>query len=205
MAREPLTPELVVRGYCLGAFPMARSRTGKIEWYRPDPRAILPLDRFHVRRSLAKRVRNGGFRITLDAAFERVMAACSEPGQPGTAREDTWISPEIARVYTELHRLGVAHSVEAWHDGPEGDRLVGGLYGVALGSAFFGESMFSREKDASKVCLVHLVEHLRARGYTLLDVQFVNPHLVQFGVEEIPNEEYLQRLAEALEADVTWS
>lgn len=197
MTLPRLTPELVVRAYCAGAFPMARGRAGRIDWFSPDPRAILPLEvgAFRVTRSLAKRVRRGLYKVTRDVACERVIRMCAEP-RPYA--EETWISPEIARVYTRLHGLGVAHSVEAWQD----DELVGGLYGVALGGAFFGESMFSRATDASKVCLVHLVEHLRAQGFELLDVQFVNPHMAQFGVVEIPREEYLRRLEAALGKEV---
>jgi leucyl/phenylalanyl-tRNA--protein transferase len=220
MNYPPLTPELIIRAYCQGAFPMARSRRGPIEWYSPDPRGILPLDAFHVPKSLARRVRSGRFHITFDRAFERVITACSEP-RP--YEEQTWISPGIIRAYTRLHPMGIAHSVEAWLPPPpeveeaaqqppppatEFDasswQLVGGLYGLALGGAFFGESMFSRTTDASRVCLVHLVEHLKQRGYVLLDAQVSNPHLEQFGAIEIPREEYLNRLRAALKLDVTW-
>lgn len=199
MREQTLTPELVIRAYSVGAFPMADSRgSGVVHWYRPDPRAVLPLDeRFHVPRSLGKRVRSGRFDVTRDRAFGEVIRGCAAP-RPG--HPETWINGEIVRVYEELHGLGVAHSVEAWRDG----ELAGGLYGVALGGAFFGESMFSRQTDASKVCLVHLVEHLRARGYVLLDVQFVNPHLARFGVEEIPAAAYDRRLRAALAMAVTW-
>lgn len=191
-----------MRTYCAGAFPMADGRTGDVHWYRPDPRAILPLDgSLHVPRSLAKRVRAGRFRITRDQSFERVIRACAEPRPK---HPDTWINDDIIGVYVRLHRLGFAHSVEAWDAHSPDAALVGGLYGVALGGAFFGESMFSRATDASKVCLVHLVEHLRARGFTLLDTQFTNEHLVQFGVQEIPGDEYLRRLEAALSMDVTW-
>jgi len=174
---------------------MAAARgSDAVHWYSPDPRAILPLDDgFKVRRSLARRVRQAPFRITRDQAFADVIAACAEP-RPDA--DDTWINPDIQRVFTQLHHAGLAHSVEAWQD----DRLIGGLYGVALGAAFFGESMFSHRPDASQLCLVHLVEHLRDRGFTLLDVQFTNPHLEQFGVLEIPREQYLARLDAALEA-----
>jgi len=195
-----LSPERVIRAYCAGAFPMARQRDGRggIDWFSPDPRALLPLDeRFKERRSLARRVRQQPFRITRDAAFDRVIRACAEPRAD---EGDTWISPPIIAVYRELHAMGLAHSVEAF----EGDELVGGLYGVALGGAFFGESMFSRRSDASQLCLVHLVEHLRSRRYRLLDVQFTNPHLAQFGVYEVPREQYLRQLRAALEAGVTW-
>lgn len=204
MGDDRLTPELVVRAYCCGAFPMADDRTGAggVHWYSPDPRAVLPLDeRFRVRRSLAKRVRHGPFTVTRDRAFDEVIRRCAEP-RPYA--EDTWISGEILDVFCELHRLGVAHSVEAWVGKTGGGELAGGLYGVALGGAFFGESMFSRETDASQVCLVRLVEHLRTRGYTLLDVQFSNPHLEQFGLIEIARAEYLARLDRALALDVSW-
>lgn len=219
-----ITPELLVRAYCAGAFPMARSADGPIEWFQPDPRAILPLEpgAFRMSRSLAKRVRSGRFRITRDQAFEQVIRACAEPREksPGT-----WISEPLIQAYVALHRLGAAHSVEAWlpaEDAPQlADtkqtqpveqvidgrpfRLVGGLYGVSLGGAFFGESMFSRVTDASKVCLVHLVEHLRKAGFTLLDVQFTNPHLQQFGVVEIPHAAYMRKLHAAIALDVRFS
>lgn len=194
---------LLVQAYLAGCFPMADPDTGQVGWYSPDPRAIQPftegdpLGTFNVRRSLAKRVRNAGYRITRDRAFAEVLAACAEP-RPG--EPDTWISPGLTRSYQSLHDHGIAHSVEAWH----GDTLVGGLYGVAIGGAFFGESMFSRMPDASQVCLVHLVEHLREQGYTLLDVQFVNPHLAQFGIVEVRREHYLHLLANAASLPVTW-
>jgi leucyl/phenylalanyl-tRNA---protein transferase len=196
---EQLTPELVVRAYCAGAFPMADGRDGEIGWYRPDPRAVIPLEEggFRVPRSLQKRVRSDCYRVTRDRAFDEVLRACAKPRANDG---DTWINPKIIGVYNELHDAGLAHSVEAW----AGDDLVGGLYGVALGGAFFGESMFHRATDASKVCLVALVEHLRARGFGLLDVQFVNPHLEQFGVTEISNEAYLVRLHEAIESGAMW-
>jgi leucyl/phenylalanyl-tRNA--protein transferase len=166
---------------------MADDRGGRIRWYAPDPRAIIPLDAFHVPRSLRQTVRTRLFEVTVNADFPAVIRACAE-------REETWISAEIERAYTELHRLGLAHSVETWRDG----RLAGGLYGVALGGAFFGESIFSRETDASKVALVALVERLRARGFVLLDTQFLTPHLARFGAVEIPRAEYERRLAAAL-------
>ncbi|MEM6334375.1 MAG: leucyl/phenylalanyl-tRNA--protein transferase [Planctomycetota bacterium] len=193
-----ISPAMVLSAYRAGAFPMADDRRGRLGWFSPDPRAVLPLDdRFRVRRSLAKRVRNAGFRLTVDRAFPDVIHACAAPRtqQPGT-----WISHDIEDAYVELHRLGFGHSVEAWR----GTRLVGGLYGIALGSAFFGESMFSRETDASKVCLVHLVQRLRDRGFTLLDTQFVNDHLRQFGVIEINRSDYLTQLAEAIDQPDRW-
>ncbi len=196
--------DLLVQAYLAGCFPMAEPGTGEVLWYSPDPRAIQPfadgdpLGSFHIRGSLAKRVRKGGFRITIDQAFSAVIAACAEP----RAHEaDTWISPGLMRSYQALHDHGVAHSVEAWHD----NDLVGGVYGVALGGAFFGESMFSRVPYGSQVCLVHLVHHLRDRGYSLFDVQFVNPHLDQFGVVEVRRDHYLRLLADATALPVSWS
>lgn len=186
MTEPPLTPELIVHAYRRGLFPMADA-TGEIGWYSPDPRAVFPLDAFKIPKSLAKTVRAGKFEIRIDGDFEAVMRACGE-------REETWISEEIVRAYTALHRLGLAHSVEAW----QGGALVGGLYGVALGGAFMGESMFSRATDASKVCLVHLVERLKGRGYTLLDSQFPTEHLMRFGQALIPRREYLRQLEAAL-------
>jgi leucyl/phenylalanyl-tRNA--protein transferase len=197
-----LTPELVVRAYCVGAFPMSDARDGEIRWYSPDPRALLPLEEesFKVSRSLRRRVNSGCYRVTMNRAFERVIRACAEP-RPSEAQ--TWINDAIIDVYCQLHAAGLAHSVEAWAG--EGDpELVGGLYGVSLGGAFFGESMFHRATDASKVCLVKLVEHLRDNGFSLLDVQFVNPHLEQFGVYEISRDEYLERLEQALNSGARW-
>ena len=189
-----LTPDLLLAAYCQGIFPMADER-GQIGFYDPNPRAIIPLDIFHVPRRLARTVRNGGLEIRADTRFREVVEACAEPA-PG--RETTWISPEIVDMYAELHRLGFAHSVEAWRDG----RMVGGLYGVALRGLFAGESMFSRERDASKVALVHLVERLRRGGFVLLDTQFiVGDHMLQFGTIEIPRAEYRRRLASALTVD----
>ena len=171
---------------------------GVITWYDPHPRAILPLDAFHVPRRLARTVRKGIFTIRTDTAFTDVMRACATPA-PG--RESTWISEEMIEAYTALHRMGLAHSVEAWRDG----QLAGGLYGVAIRGLFAGESMFSRERDASKVALVHLVERLRRGGYVLLDSQFLgSPHLLQFGLIEIPRRTYKQLLAQALQVEATW-
>ena len=186
--RTPLTPELVVSAYCQGIFPMADSRSGRIYWFRPDPRAIIPLDAFHVSRSLARRIRKGTFDVRCDTAFERVMRECAD--RP----EGTWISPEFIAVYTELHREGLAHSVECWQD----ERLVGGVYGVSLGAAFMAESMFHRATDASKVALWALVETLRQRGYLLLDVQYLTPHLMSLGAVEIPHRTYERLLRQAL-------
>ncbi len=199
---EKPSVELLVAAYARGIFPMADARTGEIHWYSPDPRAILPLDEFHVPRSLARRVRSGRFEITSDLAFERVMRACAEPG---TDRESSWIDGRLIEVYVELFELGLAHSVEAWRDG----ELVGGLYGVHLGAVFFGESMFSRPArggtDASKVCLVRLVERLRGGGFELLDAQFRTPHLARFGFVEVSRAAYLRRLARALRREARWA
>lgn len=190
--RYRLTPELLLRAYAAGIFPMAESRDDKaIFWVDPRCRGVLPLDRFHVPRKLKRAVRQDRFEIRCNTDFEAVISACSEPGQ---GRRDTWINNEILHAYVELHRRGFAHSVECWRE----DRLVGGLYGVSLGSAFFGESMFSREADASKVALVHLVARLKIGRFRLLDTQFVTDHLRQFGVVEISGREYLGLLEDAL-------
>ncbi len=177
---------------------MADADDGRVHWYAADPRAVLPLgDGFHVPASLARVVRSGRFEVTTDRAFEDVMRACAAPA-PG--RETTWISEELVAAYVALHRLGYAHSVEC----RAGGALVGGLYGVALGGAFFGESMFHRTRDASKVALVGLVERLRRGGFVLLDVPFHTPHLARFGVEEVPRRTYERRLAAALGVEAAW-
>ena len=184
--------ELLVSAYASGWFPMAVDE-GDIRWYSPDPRGIIPLDRFHVPDRLARTLRRAPFRIEVDRAFEQVMRACAESDR----REDdggTWIDGEILASYCALHELGIAHSVEAW----AGDELVGGLYGVALRGAFFGESMFHRATNASKAALVALVERLRARDYRLLDIQWVTPHLRQFGAIEVRRREYLRLLEAAM-------
>lgn len=181
-----LPPQLLIAAYLQGVFPMGVD--GRIEWFSPDPRAILPLDGFRIPRTLRQLLRQGRFELRINTVFKQVMLACTE------REEGTWITPEIVRAYVELHRLGLAHSVEAWKDG----ELAGGLYGVAIGGAFFGESMFHRVRDASKVALAALVERMRTRGYALLDVQFTTAHLARFGVVEIPRDEYLRRLAEAV-------
>ena len=161
---------------------------GTIEWFSPDPRAILPLDKFHVPHGLRRVAAKNIFEMKIDTSFSEVIRACAK-------RNDTWINDEIIRSYERLHALGYAHSVEAW----QGGNLVGGLYGVALGGAFFGESMFHRKTDASKIALVALVEHLRARKFVLLDTQWVTPHLAQFGAIEIPRSHYLRLLRRAVE------
>jgi len=190
--RQPFTAELLIDAYCQGIFPMG-SRRG-IDWYRPDPRGILPLDGFHAPKSLMQTVRSGRYEIRTDVNFEAVMRACGE--RP----EGTWITEEILRVYCELHAAGLAHSVEAWRGG----ELAGGLYGVHLGGAFFGESMFFRQRDASKVALVGLVQMMRRQGFALLDVQFATDHLRRFGVVEIPCAEYLRQLEAALALRCEW-
>ncbi|MCG8509631.1 MAG: leucyl/phenylalanyl-tRNA--protein transferase [Rhodospirillales bacterium] len=189
---DEITPELLLRAYAAGIFPMAQTRgAGSVFWVDPRMRGVLPLDGFHIPRRLRKLVRKKPFAIRCNTAFERVIAACAEP-RPG--HPDTWINDQIRRAYTQLHHMGFVHSVECWLE----DELVGGLYGVALGGAFFGESMFSRRTNASKVALVHLLARLRLGGYVLLDVQFVTEHLRQFGVIEIPARHYLERLETAL-------
>ena len=189
--------DLLVSAYASGWFPMAVGQ--EIQWFSPDPRGVVPLDGFHVSRRLARVVRKGEFRIEIDRAFVEVMRACAagerDPDDPGS-----WINDEIIASYSALHERGIAHSVEAWH----GDTLAGGLYGVALGGAFFGESMFHRETDASKVAFVALVERLRSRGFTLLDTQWVTPHLEQFGAIEIRRSDYLRQLDRSLRLDRTF-
>ncbi len=197
-----LSPRLLLAAYCQGAFPMAPDRhSHEIHWFSPARRGIVPLDRFNCPRSVRRHIRDGTFDIRFDAAFDRVIRACAAPRQ---AEANTWISNQIISAYCDLHLLGLAHSVEAWHDG----HLVGGLYGVAINGAFFGESMFHRPErrgtDASKVCLAHLVDHLNQQGYRLLDTQWMTDHLRQFGGIEIDRAEYLARLAEALRVDVHW-
>jgi len=185
-----LTPHILLNAYSQGIFPMA-DEDGTIYWYDPDPRAILPLASFHVPRRLQRTVNRAGYEVRVNTAFREVMIACMEPA-PG--REKTWISMEIVDVYCELHELGFAHSVETWIEG----ELTGGLYGVAVGGMFAGESMFSRVTDSSKIALVHLVARLSERGFQLLDIQFLTEHLRSFGAVEIPRDEYKRRLARAL-------
>jgi leucyl/phenylalanyl-tRNA---protein transferase len=186
-----LTPELLLAAYSQGIFPMADEQ-GEVDWYEPTRRAIIPLDGFVTPRRLARTVRSGRFEVRFDSAFAAVMRACADPA-PG--REHTWISVAMVEAYSELHRLGHAHSVECWREG----RLVGGLYGVAIGGLFAGESMFHHERDASKVALVHLVQRLRAGGFVLLDSQYiVGEHMLQFGTLEISRAEYHRRLRAAL-------
>lgn len=191
-----LTPALLVSAYCQGIFPMA-DRFGRIHWYDPDPRAIIPLETFHIPRRLGRVVRSGRFEIRYDTSFRTVMEACAVAA-PG--REETWISPELTDAYVQLHELGLAHSVEAWRAG----QLVGGLYGVTVRGLFAGESMFSHATDASKVALVHLIERLRVGGFVLLDTQFLTEHLTQFGAYTISRREYRRRLEAALSVEARW-
>ncbi len=189
-----IEPRFLLSAYCNGYFPMAEPKSGQIGWYSPDPRAIFPLEEFKVPRSLRLTIKKGIFEVKTDTRFEDVMWGCAN-------RDETWISPEIVRTYVRLFELGFAHSVEAWKHGA----LAGGLYGVSIGGAFFGESMFSAERDASKVALVALVDRLKDRGYQLLDTQYTTPHLVRFGAKEIPRDEYLQILQSAIARECTWS
>lgn len=193
-----LTPEVLLRAYAEGLFPMADGRDDPaLYWVSPEKRGIIPLEGFHVPRRLARTVRSGRFQVTSDQAFEDVMRACAAPA---SGREQTWINDEILRLYAALHAGGHAHSVECWHAG----ELAGGLYGVSLGAVFFGESMFSRLRDASKVALVHLVKALRQGGFVLLDTQFLTAHLAAFGACEIPRDDYLALLRQAIARDAAW-
>jgi leucyl/phenylalanyl-tRNA--protein transferase len=183
-----ITPSLLLRAYAAGVFPMAQSAdAGDIFWVDPKRRGILPLDGFHIPRSLRKRIRKGGFEVRVNRAFDAVLAGCA-------ARDETWINPEIAQLYRDLNASGRAQSIEVHMDG----ELVGGLYGVSLGGAWFGESMFSTRTDASKIALVWLIARLKAGGFALLDTQFVTEHLGRFGVVEIDRSDYRDRLADAL-------
>jgi len=187
-----ITPELLLKAYAMGIFPMAERRDSpSLFWVSPDERGILPLESFHVPHRLARTVRSNRFKVTINQAFDQVMQACA---QSQRGREQTWINAEIVSLYTALHTIGHAHSVECWRE----DKLAGGLYGVSLGAAFFGESMFSRERDASKVALVHLVTRLVDRGFELLDAQFITDHLAQFGAIAVSRHEYLEKLEEAI-------
>ena len=189
----PLDPEMLLRAYAIGVFPMADSRDAPdIYWVEPRKRGVLPLDGFHLSRSLAKTVRSDRFTVTADTAFADVMAQCAAPTED---RAETWINPQIEAAYTALHARGHAHSIEVRDDG---GTLVGGLYGVTLGRAFFGESMFSRRRDASKVALAHLVARLRVGGFRLLDCQFITDHLASLGAIEIPRAVYVSLLSSAL-------
>lgn len=194
----PLTPSQLLRAYALGVFPMARHRDDpRLHWIDPAERGILPFENFHVPHSLRKTLRRGQLTVTCDRAFEAVIKGCAEAAPD---RPETWINSEIINLFVELHRLGLAHSVETWKDG----ELVGGLYGLSLGGAFFGESMYSRASDASKVALVHLVARMIVGGYSLLDTQFVTRHLSRFGAIEVPRWKYLRLLSEALQLRATF-
>lgn len=186
-----MTPELLRLAYAQGYFPMPHPDTGEILWFSPDPRAIIPLDEFHVSKSLAKTLRRGALKTTIDMDFMAVMNGCAN-------REETWITDEFLNVYGMMHERGLAHSIEVWN----GSVLVGGTYGVSLGGAFFAESMFHRENDASKVALFGLVEHMRQKGMTLLEVQFLTPHLQSLGAREISKKAYLKSLGHALSQDM---
>lgn len=187
-----ITPELLLKAYAFGVFPMAKSREGdEVFWVQPKERGIIELDAFHVPRSLKKLLRRNAFEVRVDSDFEAVIEGCAET-TPG--RDDTWINDQIAELFIDLHRAGLAHSVETWCDG----ELVGGLYGLSMGAVFFGESMFTRQTNASKYALCHLVAILKAGGYQLLDTQFITDHLMQFGAKEISHQDYMERLGGAL-------
>ena len=188
-----IAPDLLLEAYAGGMFPMAMEN-GEMGWFSPDPRGIIPIKEFHIPHGLKKVLRNNPFDVRIDTAFGAIMKGCAD-------RESTWISDMIHRSYVKLHELGFAHSVEIWQD----NTLVGGLYGLAMGGAFFGESMFSRVPNASKVALAHLVSRLDERGYVLLDTQWVTEHLTQFGAHEIPRSTYLKRLNKALNLHCTFS
>jgi leucyl/phenylalanyl-tRNA--protein transferase len=192
-----VTPSLLLRAYACGIFPMADSAEDPtLYWVEPRMRGVLPLDAFHIPRRLARTVRSDAFEVRFDTRFAEVIGGCAAPR---SGRPQTWINEPIRRLYGELFRLGHVHTVEAWRDG----HLVGGLYGVALGAAFFGESMFADERDSSKVALVHLVAWLKRGGFKLLDAQFLTAHLTQFGAIEVPRDEYVQMLDAALEEKAT--
>ena len=193
-----ITPELMLRAYRAGMFPMAEARRSeRMYWLDPEFRGVLPLDTFHLPRRLSRTVLSGAFDVTADRDFRAVIAGCAAcvPG-----RLETWINTDIEALFVALHEAGHAHSVEAWRDGA----LVGGLYGVSVGGVFFGESMFSRATDASKVALAHLVARMRLGGYALLDTQFVTSHLTQFGAVEIPRDEYKIMLSRAVDVPAAW-
>lgn len=193
-----LTPDLLLGAYRLGLFPMAQTRASRtLHFLDPDSRGVLPLEGFHLPRRLARTLRSGAFTITADRDFRGVIAGCAEARED---RPETWINAEIEHLFCELHDMGYAHSIETW----QGGALVGGLYGLALGGAYFGESMFSRARDASKLALVHLVMRLRRGGFSLLDTQFLTPHLARFGTMEVPRRRYQDLLADALDRKGTW-
>jgi leucyl/phenylalanyl-tRNA---protein transferase len=192
---DEITPDILLRAYAMGIFPMSDGRDDpQVHWIDPRRRGVLPLDGFHLSRSLAKRIRSATFRVTTDTAFAAVVDACAD-------RSETWISHRIQRLYQTLHDAGQAHSIEVWQDAT----LVGGVYGLTLGAAFFGESMFSRTTDASKVALAHAVHRLRAGGFRLFDTQFLTPHLESLGAIEITRADYHRRLADALDSRATFN
>ena len=191
-ASTPLTAETLVYAYASGVFPMAEE-TGEILWYSPDPRAIIPIQSYQPAKSLRPFINQKRFEIRIDTSFEQVMRNCA---LPRPTENETWISEEMIAAYTELHRMGLAHSVEAWQDG----KLVGGLYGVALGAAFFGESMFSLVSNSSKIAFHYLVQILREQNYQLLDSQMMNDNVLRYGAIDIPRSAYLRRLAKALKS-----
>ncbi len=194
MTSAELTPEILLRGYAAGIFPMAESRDeDAIHWIEPRWRGIFPIGGFHISRSLRRRILHGGYEITTDLAFGAVIDACAE-------RPETWINRPIRAGYEALFEAGHAHSLEVWHDG----RLTGGVYGVTLGAAFFGESMFSRRTDASKLALAYLLDRLRRGGFALFDTQFLTPHLASLGAIEISRMEYRRRLARALQQEANF-
>lgn len=188
---KELSPEILLSAYCQGLFPMADPQTGEISYYSPDPRAIIPIDeRFHIPHGLKRTLKKRPFDIRYDTAFEEIMRSCARIEKP----EEQWIDENMIEAYVALHELGFAHSIECW----DADGLQGGLYGVAIGRAFFGESMFHRKQDASKIALVALVDFLRQNGFSLLDTQWTTPHLKQFGTTEISRKKYLKLLEKAL-------
>lgn len=194
-----ITPELIIRAYRAGIFPMAEDAEDEdLFWVSPEMRGIIPLDGFHLSTSLRKAIRKSGFVVKVDTDFDSIIDGCAEPDD---GRESTWINATIRSVYGELYRRGIVHTVEVW----DGNELVGGLYGLAIGGAFFGESMFHRRTNASKMAMAHLVERLKAGGFVLLDTQFLTPHLASLGGVEIPREQYEERLAEALLVQGDWS
>jgi len=193
VSSKTINPEFLLQAYQMGIFPMAMDG-GEIGWFSPDPRGVIPLDAFHVPKSLARVVRSGRFEVRFNSAFAEVIDGCAD-------REETWIDETVRESYLTLHRRAYAHSVESWLDG----ELVGGLYGVSIGGAFFGESMFSRESDASKVALVNLVDRLRERGFILLDTQWTTGHLRRFGAIDIPKADYMRQLHNAVALDVSFA
>jgi len=182
-----ISPELILWGYCRGIFPMGNTETDRIDWYAPDPRAIIDLAKFHLPHTLRPILHKGIFRVTIDHAFHEIIRACSR-------REETWITEPIINCYCTLHNMGFGHSIEVWNK----SELAGGLYGVAIGGAFFGESMFHKQTNASKVALAALVQQMKEQAFELLDIQFITPHLARFGAIDIPRDEYQQRLGRAI-------